>query len=569
MGTPPRIAATLIATLVLLTACAAPSASRQAEGSPARPPAERKSITTAVQGALVVVSSYLAVSGTGTATPGTGEVARLLHLGLTGPGLTTDREPLLAEAVPSTENGLWKVMADGRMETTWRIRANALWHDRAPFTAQDLAFTARVAADKSIGVPYDRRFDQIERVETPDARTVTVTWKRPYIQADQLFGTGAHAPMPRHLLEDGYTNRKDAFLELPYWNREFVGTGAFRLREFVEGSHLTMEANDQFVFGRPKISEITVRFIPSPPTLVANVLSDAVDVVLGRSISLQQGAELRDQWRNGTVRSITGNPRSLVPQHQAHLANPAAIANSVEFRRALYHAIDRQEQALALGLGLGPEAHTGIPLEDPVYRSVEPALMKYDYDPRKTLAMLEGLGYARGTDGQIRDAANQPLRVPLRSSDREVNVNVILTSADYWKRIGIQAETEVVSLARSVAEPEFYASFPGFSTGGGNYAGLNTMDRLSADQVPSAQNNFSGQNTGGYVNAGLLTMIDRYFVTIPLPERIEILRSIFRHLTEQVIVMPLYYDANVEMVSHRMVNVSPGYLGNAHEWDRK
>ncbi|MEA2642724.1 MAG: hypothetical protein QOF51_4118, partial [Chloroflexota bacterium] len=27
--------------------------------------------------------------------------------------------PELAEAVPSAENGLWKVFPDGRMETTW------------------------------------------------------------------------------------------------------------------------------------------------------------------------------------------------------------------------------------------------------------------------------------------------------------------------------------------------------------------------------------------------------------------------------------------------------------------
>src|SRR5436309_1788187 len=50
--------------------------------------------------------------------------------------------PQLAEEVPSVENGLWRVFPDGRMETTWHLKANAEWHDGASFTAQDLLFTA-------------------------------------------------------------------------------------------------------------------------------------------------------------------------------------------------------------------------------------------------------------------------------------------------------------------------------------------------------------------------------------------------------------------------------------------
>jgi hypothetical protein len=49
----------------------------------------------------------------------------------------------------------------------------------------------------------------------------------------------------------------------------------------------------------------------------------------------------------------------------------------------------------------------------------------------------------------------------------------------------------------------------------------------------------------------------------------DILRSIFNHITDQAVVMPLYYDANVEMISNRTVNVSPGYMGNAHLWDKR
>src|SRR5438445_396745 len=37
------------------------------------------------------------------------------------------RRPMLAEAVPTLENGLWTLLPDGRMELTWRIRPGATW----------------------------------------------------------------------------------------------------------------------------------------------------------------------------------------------------------------------------------------------------------------------------------------------------------------------------------------------------------------------------------------------------------------------------------------------------------
>src|SRR3954452_21892947 len=56
--------------------------------------------------------------------------------------------PLLSEQVPTIENGLWKILPDGGMETTWKIRSGAKWHDGTPFTSDDLTFTLQVAQDR-------------------------------------------------------------------------------------------------------------------------------------------------------------------------------------------------------------------------------------------------------------------------------------------------------------------------------------------------------------------------------------------------------------------------------------
>ncbi len=60
---------------------------------------------------------------------------------------------------------------------------------------------------------------------------------------------------------------------------------------------------------------------------------------------------------------------------------------------------------------------------------------------------------------------------------------------------------------------------------------------------------------------------DRYFVTIPAAERGPVLNSVFHHITDQVVVMPLYYDASPSLISNRPVNVFPAYYGKPQLWD--
>jgi ABC-type transport system substrate-binding protein len=81
---------------------------------------------------------------------GASHMVRLASSGLTWTNDQGARVPQLADAVPTAENGLWKVLPDGRMETTWTIRSGAAWHDGTPVTSDDLAFTALVQQDPDL-----------------------------------------------------------------------------------------------------------------------------------------------------------------------------------------------------------------------------------------------------------------------------------------------------------------------------------------------------------------------------------------------------------------------------------
>src|SRR5439155_9661059 len=92
-----------------------------------------------------------------------------------------------------------------------------------------------------------------------------------------------------------WTN-KAGLLAMPYWTSEFVGAGPYRVREWASEGTIRLEANDDYVLGRPKIDRIDVQFIPDANTLSANLLAGAVDLTPTVG-STGLGLQLRDQWR--------------------------------------------------------------------------------------------------------------------------------------------------------------------------------------------------------------------------------------------------------------------------------
>lgn len=488
--------------------------------------------------------------------------AELERLVLTGLVRKDDRgvlRPQLAEAVPSTENGLWRVFPDGRMETTWRIRPDARWHDGAPFSSDDILFTAAVGQDRELPLTREAAYEYIEAIEARDPQTVTIRWKRPYIDADTMFDT---SPMPRHLLGRAYAEDKPTFMAQPYWTQEFVGSGPFRLREWVLGSHLVLVAFDQYPLGRPHIDEIEVKFIPDSNTLLANVLAGAVDLTMGRGFSIEQATQAQSQWRDGAVGLEYTSWLVIYPQFLN--PNPPIVAN-LQVRQALYHSIDRQQIVDAIQAGLVPVAHIFLNPRESEYREIESSIVRYDYDPRRAAQLMDGLGYVKGSDGIYRDAAGQRLSWELRTIETDINQKTMLSVADYWQRLGVAVDPVVVPRARQ-RDNEYRANFPAFDLLR-QPNDLASLERLHSTRARLPENSYVGTNYSRYMNPEFDSLIERFFTTIPRRERMEVLAQAVRHVTERLTLMGLFYDAQPTMVSNRLRNVTPEDTGwNAHEW---
>ena len=509
-------------------------------------------------------------SGGSGSTPGLDTVEDFLNVGLS----TLDNRgrllPRLAQAVPTVEDGLWKVAPDGRMETLWKIRSGAAWHDGTPFTAQDLAFTLTVGQDRELALFRDSIYDAIESAEIIDPQTFVVRWREPFIDADRLFGTQTPSvPLPRHVLEQAYLEDKENFAQLPYWGPGFIGTGPFKLQEFVRGSHLILNANDRYVLGPPKIDVIEVRFIPDSSTLVANLLAGAIELSLGRNLSLDQAIQIRDDWKDGRVEAGATNWVAIYPQHLN--PTPSAIGDP-RFRRALLHSVDRKTLGESLQGGAGTVAH-GIQLPDaPEFAAVQQRIVRYEYDPTGAARLLDEMGFRRGGDGMLREPSGQRLTVELRNTGLDIEIKSTLAVADYWQRAGIPTEPAPVPPQRA-RDREYRATYPALELVG-NPNNLSSLVRLRSSQVPLPENNYTGLNRARYANAELDGLLERYFATIPMPARMEVLGRIVQHMSDQVVWMGLFDRLDPAMVGNRVQGVTPRTQDatqgwNVHEWDVK
>lgn len=188
--------------------------------------------------------------------------------------------PMLAEELPSLEDRSWMVKADGTMETTWRVRSSAHWHDGVPLSSRDFVLAWRVYNDPEFpGQPV-----QIERlmsaVEPVDARTFVVRWRQVYAFANVLSAPHLEA-IPSHLLEALYLTDKPAFINGRHWTTEYIGSGPFRVDQWEPGSQsMSLLAHDSFALGRPKIDRLHVQFISDTRAAVAGLLAGTLDMAL-------------------------------------------------------------------------------------------------------------------------------------------------------------------------------------------------------------------------------------------------------------------------------------------------
>lgn len=217
--------------------------------------------------------------------------------------------------------------------------------------------------------------------------------------------------------------------------------------------------------------------------------------------------------------------------------------------------------------GMVPVAHSYVRPDEPEFKPTEASVVKYDYDPRRAQQLLEELGYTRRADGILHDSPGQRLAMEVRASTSpEIHTKSFFPVVDYWQRLGIEINPVVIPIQKT-ADLEYRTTHPSFEVMR-HPNGPSNVERLRSDQVPQPSNRFVGQNRSRYMSPEFDAMIDRYLSTIPWEPRMQMLGQVVNFLSDQLIVMGLFYDLRPTLIGNSVSNMealNPAW--NAHEWD--
>jgi len=528
----------LFAWLILvgvIAGCAPAPAPGQSTDAGRRESNTPKSLTIGVLRGLPDFSPFTAMSVSTSASA----IAPMVDDGLTYTDHLGVTHPLKAVELPSLEKGTWKIFDDGTMETTWRLRPNIVWHDGTPQSPADYLFDFEVSRDKDLPRSVNPEVAAQSGVSFPDPLTMVVSWSMPYVDAGITGPDG----LPRHLLEDAYRQDKlNAFINHTYWTHEYVDDGPYRIARWELGADMELERHSRYYLGRPPFDRVFVRVIGDAQTLISNILSGALDIVLPPGIDLDAALEVKRRWEgtdNEVRADVVGRIIHFEPQFRPEIARPSFGLAEQPVRQALYQAINRQALAAFMTHDFGA-------LADSWYRPAEPrrselAIPQFPYDPSSAAALLASVGWRRGADGMlVHDRTGEQFRVEIWANVAAAWDKLGYAVAEDWKPLGVDAQIHPIPPSRT-GDREYESGHTGVFVTNVNEEQF-FVNRLHSARIPSAATRWVGNNRGGYTNSEVDVLYDRLVTTIDPRNRTPIERELVRAVMGGLVMMPFYWE---------------------------
>ncbi len=222
----------------------------------------------------------------------------------------------------------WEQSADG-LTYTFKLRQGVTFHDGSTFDSADIKATFDRIRQPPEGITSSRQgqWQNIDKIETPDASTVVFTLKNPNPAQELLFANPWNCVYSAEKLAENPN----------YPATEVMGTGPFVFVENVKGSHWTARRNENyFIAGRPHLDGIQASFINGPGiinALAGNQVDAALFSVVGEDQNKLKALNPDMTFQNG--------PFTITNFVTFNLTK--APFNDARVRKALNLAISRVE----------------------------------------------------------------------------------------------------------------------------------------------------------------------------------------------------------------------------------
>lgn len=491
--------------------------------------------------------------------------------------------PQIVKEIPSLEKGTAKIVDVGgkkKIISNWEILENAKWGDGTPVTCADIAFSREIAISPTVSVPEKQTYADLEKVEWDPKTPKKCVFTHEKAKWD-FYTFGTFYLVPKHLEEPiwkKYGKAREGYEKNSNYTKNPTNPGLYNgpyvISDVKLGDHVTFTPNPHFYGEKPKIQKIIVKVIPNTATMEANLRSGTIDMISNLGITLDQALVLEKKAKAENAPFEVKYQPSLTYEHiDLNLDNP--ILKDVRVRRALLHAVNREDLVKALFEGKQPVAQHFINPIDPWYTADPKYVTTYRYSKREAQKILDEAGWKVGDDGyRVKDGKKLSL-VFQTTADNKSRELVQTYLQEQWKAVGVEIviknEPARVFFGDTMTKRKFGAL--------AMYAWVSSPENsprsnLSSKSIPASKNGYSGQNFPGYARPEMDQAIENLDTEFDAKKRSEIAWNIQKMYMDDLPVLPLYYRVDISVVPKNLGGYQmPGHqfyeTNFAENWDLK
>ena len=327
----------------------------------------------------------------------------------------------------------WTASNDG-LVWTFKIRPGVTFHDGTPCTAEDIAWSLNWSIEHHVPTfsPYLIHPDgtsPFKGIVALDPSTVQMTLLEP--MSDLEYVLAYVWILPRSVWEGRSPDEILKFEDLAAG----IGTGPYKLVDWVEGESLILEANQAYWPGAPAIGRIVWHEFATKDAVVEALLAGDIDVVAVDTIPLaaMEAVRAAENVRALSMAS-TGINELIINSHER--GTQIASLNNPTVRLAIAHAIDKQRIVNEAALGYAEQASVVIPPSMGDWHNRDLKDVPFDLDEANRI--LQEAGYKDTDRDDVReDAKGVPLRYRLYASQDATSARVLEIISDGLSQVGI------------------------------------------------------------------------------------------------------------------------------------
>ena len=382
----------------------------------------------------------------------------------------------------------------------FHLKKGVKFHNGEELKAEDVKFTLERAASSPQTLYL---FKPITKVTVIDDYTVQVTTDKPFgALLNNLAAVQGGIVSKKAVLEYG-----DDYVNHP------VGTGQYKLKEWLPGNRIVFEGFKDAYQGAPNFEELTYLTIPEVSNRMIALETGEVDVAFDIGIMDKETIENSNNLELVEVES----PALLYLGFDQ--TNP--ICQNKKLREAIAYAIDNQTFVDVVFRGSAVAGDSPLPKASPAYNG---NVKKYNQDIEKAKKLLAEAGYPNGLD------------IELWCMDDGPRVDMCVIIQDQLKKIGINVEIKIFEFGAYVSKtalPNKELYFLSWNSSGDGDVALYPLFHSSQHGAPG--------NRSFYSNKEVDKLLDKARVSVDEEERKSLYKEVQNILQEDLAIYALAY----------------------------